>query len=150
MDDNVTVDVEAIIEEIRKKAAAAGAPEPPQAGEPVHPPSLHHDLQVVHKTYDGSSVGQSGPIPAMRRIIYRVLGLKHFHGRLVSIITRLTGILEGANIPESVEISANHRRSINLMEHFSKRLDEYDEMDLEKRLKAIEEHIKQVNTPDKT
>lgn len=130
-------DVEAIIAEITRDIESI---EPPDelASETGN---LYDELRMAGRTFSGGYLPTGGLTAVMRKIIYRMLGLKEFHGRLIRILCRIMGMLEGKEVPESSVVLTGQRNIMDLLIQLSERLADYDRMRIEERLSALEAEV---------
>jgi hypothetical protein len=77
----------------------------------------------------------------MRKIVYRMLGLKEFNGRLVRILCRIIALMEGAEVPESKLVLTRQKNTMDLLIELSARLADLDKLQIEKRLADLEAEV---------
>jgi hypothetical protein len=140
------VDVEAIVADIRRKVQSV---EPKEEAAVVVEPRMDDDLVAACNTFSGGQWPSGGVVALIRKAVFRMLGLKEFNGRIVAILSRIISVLNGTNVPESGTILGNQRRTINMLNQFSRRLDQYDDVKIAERLAALEEEIKRKRVPEK-
>jgi len=144
--DHTPVDVEAIVADIRRRIQSVE----PKAEATVTEPAMDEDLKVACDTFSGGHWPSGGVVALIRKAIYRMLGLKEFNARIVAILSRIVSVLNGTNVPESGTILGNQHRTINMLNQFSKRLDQYDDVKIAERLAALEEEIKRKRVSEKS
>lgn len=136
-------DINAIIAEIREDMKSIEPPEEIAEGER----SLYDELQLAGRTFSGGYLPTGGLTAVTRKIIYRMLGLKEFNGRIVRILCRIVALLEGTEVPESKLVLTRQKNTMDLLIEMSKRLTDYDKQRLEQRLEHLEQEVKNMQTP---
>jgi hypothetical protein len=72
--------------------------------------------------------------------------MRKFNTLSIKILNKLNAIISGNDTAEQSDFSAQLRRRIDLLTALGMRLDEYDRLDLEKRIQKLEERL---NEPEK-
>lgn len=139
------VDVDAIIADIRKNIKSVE----PKAEALADQTSMYDDLEVMCNTFSGGHWPSGGIVGLFRKVIYRMLGLKEFNGRNVSVLTKIISVINGTDVPESSVILTNQRRTINMLVKLSNRLDQYDNESIVERLSALEKQAGQKQASEK-
>jgi hypothetical protein len=130
------VDVEALVADIRKSLQRVERPADTSPGA-----SIYDDLAVVSSNFSGGQWPSGGTAALFRKPLYRLLGLRDFNRRVVSILSRLVSIVSGGEVPEASGILANQRRTTDMLAQISNRLDRLEAADIGKRLSAIEKQL---------
>ncbi len=143
--DNEPIDVEAIIADIRKNNTS-GEP----AEETTSPdPSIHDDFQYVSRNFSGGHWPSGGITALFRKVMFRILGMKEFNRRIVSILSRIISIINGEETPESSVFLNNQRRTNDMLVQLGKRMDECDKQNIAERLSALEKQCQQPRSTEK-
>ena len=138
-------DVEFIMSEIRENIQEVREPEPPQErrGDDV----LSLNLKAVNRSYlvgEGTSEGISGLRDKSARILFGPLigEINNFHGCVVRALNAVAEVLERIDTSLSGELLDENRRRIKLLSHLSERLADYDNLQIDQRLRQIEDKLK--------
>lgn len=146
--ENQPVDVEALIEEIRKNIKSAEHKEPKEKTSKDEI-TLYDELKTVSNTFSGGHWPSGGIIALSRKVIYRMLGLKDLNGHLLSILTRIISLIDGTHVAESSVILTNQRRTMELLTQLARRLDKYEEEKISERLSALENEFRRNQASEK-
>ena len=142
-------DVEAIINEIRKDLKSAGATisedELKETKEVRYDEDLYANLIAANRAWNAGHLPQQGIKFKIRKALRRLLGIDDFNGNVIRILNELIKILEGQDTVMSGELLFSNRLRIDLLTQLSRRLSEYDDMDIELRLRRIEKQCKQTS-----
>ncbi len=140
-------DVESIIEQIREDVRLSELPHVPAMSE-----SAERDRnlsQLIAAANTQYAVGNSRP-KGLRGVLYRALvrmlaplvaDINRFNSLSIRLFNKLNGMLAGNDTATESDLLANTRRRIDLLTDLGKRVDTYDQLDLDARLKRIEEHL---------
>jgi hypothetical protein len=140
--DKTKPDVNAIIAEICEDMKSVEPPE--EIAESAR--SLYDELELAGRTFSGGYLPTGGLTAITRKIIYRMLGLKEFNGRIVRILCRIVALLEGTEVPESKLVLTRQKNTMDLLIEMSKRLTDYDKLRLETRLERLEQELENMQT----
>lgn len=140
-------DVEAIISQIREDVRASELPDVPGTAESAERDSnLNQLLATANAQY---AVGHARP-RGLKGLLYRILtvvgaplvsDINRFNSLSVRLFNKLNGMLAGNDTATESDLLANTRRRIDLLTDLGKRVDAYDELDLDARLKRIEDQL---------
>jgi len=139
------VDVDALIADIRKNIKSVE----PKAEAVAPETSMYDDLEVMCNTFSGGHWPSGGITALFRKAIYRMLGLKDFNGRMVSLLGKIVSIINGTDVPESSVILTNQRHTINMLAQLDNRLAQYDNESIVERLSALEKQVAQKQASEK-
>ena len=103
----------------------------------------NHLLAVQHR--------HSGIKGILNKIARRILepelsDMRKFNTLSIKILNKLNAVISGNDTAEQSDFSAQLRRRIDLLTALGMRLDEYDRLDIEKRIQKLEERL---NEPEK-
>lgn len=142
-------DVEAIISQIREDVRASELPDVPDAAESAERDSnLNQLLATANARY---AVGHARP-KGVKGLLYRILtvigsplvsDINRFNSLSVRLFNKFNGMLAGNDTATESDLLANTRRRIDLLTDLGKRVDAYDQLDLDARLKRIEDQLAQ-------
>jgi len=142
MTDPSKPDVEAIISELRAGRKSAEAAVPNDLRDAVRSEdNLHAQLAEANRTcVTGNSIS------AWRKLCLRPLNpwrseVNAFNGSVVRVLNRLVRLLEGDDLPESGPLLDMQRRRMTLTEKMSDRLAELDRLQLDERIRKLEDKI---------
>jgi hypothetical protein len=140
-------DVEAIIAQIREDVRASELPADPAIVESAKSDS--NLSQLLSAANAECAVGRSRPSGA-KGLLYRMLALaaaplisdiNRFNSLSVRVLNKLHAMLAGNDTATESDLLANTRRRIDLLTDLGKRLDAYEQLDLDARLRRIEERL---------
>ncbi|MBU0677913.1 MAG: hypothetical protein KJ626_07320 [Verrucomicrobia bacterium] len=149
MNEQKKPDVEAIVEEIRKSVSDAEASIPVDFREGVRAENdLHENLAAANRACAAGQKVPAGALGLLTKLVYRLIRpltgeINEFHAGVVRVLNKLVRILEGGDAPESSELLEKTQRRISMLAQLSERLGEYDDMNIEERLRRIEEKLDQ-------
>jgi len=139
-------DAEAMIEEIRSlsKSAQDSVSDEFRASL-AEEQSIQGNLRKMNQSCT-LQTGAAGLLGPLRKILYALLAplleqINSFHAHTVRVANQLLRVLEGEDSTLSGEIAEKNRRRIELLSQLSRRIEEYDELDIDARLKSIEERL---------
>ena len=140
-------DVEAIISQIREGVRASGLPDiPNNTASATSDGNLNGLLAAANTQY---AVGCASP-GGLKGILYRMLAfvgaplvgdINRFNSLSVRLFNKLNGMLAGNDTATESDLLASTRRRIDLLTDLGQRLDAYDELDVNARLRRIEEQL---------
>lgn len=134
------LDVESIIAEIRQDAQRAEGSVPAAEREAVR---VEDDLRGNLAAANRSCAVGAAPQGLAGRVVYRLIRpligeINGFHAHVVRALNRIVRILEGEDASVSGEVVELQKRRVALLEKLSARLAEYDALQIEERLRALE------------
>jgi hypothetical protein len=139
--------VEAIINQIREDVQASELPTIPDMAKSAELDSnLSQLLATANAQY---AVGHARP-RGLKGVLYRILtvvgaplvsDINRFNSLSVRLFNKLNGMLAGNDTATESDLLANTRRRIDLLTDLGKRVDTYDRLDLDARLRRIEEQL---------
>lgn len=135
-------DVESVIAEIRTNSQAAENSVPGALRQAVEAEDhLQAQLAEANRT---CITGQS--ISGWRKWFLRPLNpwrsdVNHFNSSVVRVLNRLVKLLEGADLPETGPLLDQQRRRMTLTEKLSDRMADYDRLELDARIRTLEDKI---------
>jgi len=148
-------DVEAIIAEIREAVRASELTVPAGAASSAESDG---DLKALLADANrGCAVGLSRP-GGVRGLLYRVIlramgplvaEVSRFNGLSVRLFNKLDKMLSGNDTATESDLLAQTRRRIDLLTDLGKRLDTYDTLELDARLKRIEQRLSDLQGQEK-
>ncbi len=139
-------DVEAIIKQIKEDVCASEAPLPPTSEEVLEDANLE---LVLSKSNKECLIGGRQP-KGLKGIRYRILtfllsplisDINRFNGLSVRLFNKLSGMITGNDTATESDLLAKTQRRINLLADLGARLDTYDKLELDVRLKRVEEQL---------
>lgn len=138
-------DIESIMSEIRENIQEVPEPEQPQERKSDDVLSLN--LEAVNRSYvlgEGTSEGISGLRDKSARILLGPLigEINNFHGCVVRALNAIAELLGRIDTSLSGELLDENRRRIKLLSHLSERLADYDNLQIDQRLRQIEDKLK--------
>ncbi len=143
-------DIEAIIEQIREDVRTSELPDVPALSESAElDGNLSQLLAAANTQY---AVGHARP-KGLKGILYRALSLvaaplvydiNRFNSLSIRLFNKLNSMLAGNDTATESDLLANTRRRIDLLTDLGKRVDTYDQLDLDARLKRIEERMSEL------
>ncbi|MFH2003771.1 MAG: hypothetical protein ABIK27_03360 [Bacteroidota bacterium] len=140
-------DVEAIINEIRKDLKKAGAAisedELKETKEVRDDEDLYTNVIAANRSWNAGHLPQQGMKFKIRKALRRLLGIDDFNGNIIRILNELIKILEGQDTVMSGELLFRNRLRIDLLTQLSHRLSQYDDMNIEQRLRRLEKPMEQ-------
>ncbi|MBM4142343.1 MAG: hypothetical protein FJ225_01935 [Lentisphaerae bacterium] len=138
-------DVEAIMADIRREIAAAGglAPGEPPGGSAAEA-GLRENLAAANRLHAVGAVTGGGAAALARRATHKLLGtliaqINEFNARTVRVLNEIVGIMEGEETASTGQVLEQSRRRLELVSELSRRLAEYDALDIDARLRRLEE-----------
>jgi hypothetical protein len=140
-------DVEAIIGEIRSHVRQAEEDLP---GEDLAALESERDLNAnlgaLNETWEVGTLKGTGPFTLVRRPVYKVLGaligeINNFNSNVARVLNRIVRILDGSDTEGSGEVLTNARRRLTLLTRLSERLEGYEDLQIDTRLKKIEKAL---------
>ena len=153
-------DVEAIIADLRRSIKEAeevferesapppGGPTPEQIAQGARAENnLYDNLHAANLACRVGVLPDASGLKAMaRRRTYEVLApligeLNEFHTRTVRVLNKMVKILDGNDTAISSELLMKTQRRIDLLTQLCNRLAAYDELQIEARLRKIEEEL---------
>jgi hypothetical protein len=139
-------DVEAIVNNIRENILRSASFVPSVDEEALRVESdLHGNLHAANRDCVVGQIKARGLKGFLLRCLYKPLGallaeINHFHASVIRVLNRLVKILEG-NDQASSELLDQTRRRVDLLEKLGRRLDAYDDLHIEERLRDMERRI---------
>jgi len=140
-------DVEAIISQIREDVRASELPDVPNGPESAERDSNLNQLLAMANAE--CAVGRSHP-GGLKGLLYRILtalgaplvsDINRFNSLSVRLFNKLNAMLAGNDTATESDLLANTRRRIDLLTDLGSRVDAYDQLELDARLKRIEEQL---------
>jgi hypothetical protein len=100
---------------------------------------LHENLANANRACE---VGRPGRCP-VRRLLYCLLSpligeINAYHAQSIRVLNQLVRVLEGGDELAAGELLARTRERGDAVAHLSRRLAEYDRLNLEERLRKLE------------
>jgi len=157
--DQSTPDVEAIIAKIRKSSngneALSNNTEDNINSEEMlegvrEESNLYKNLETANLTCNIPKKSFKGIKGIIRTGLYIILSplinhLNRFHGSVIHVINKLVKIIDGQDTTISSELLMKTQRRIDLLTQFSNRLSDYDDMNIDQRLRKLEAEISELN-----
>lgn len=140
------LDVEKIIDEIRASADSAEAQITDEFKDSiVREQAIYSSLKGMNESC-AAGAQTSGILSPLRRLIYFTIApllsdINEFHAHTVRVMNQLMRILEGKDTTLSGEMAEKNKKRIELLTQLSSRLEQYDQMMIEDRLKSLEDKI---------
>lgn len=141
-------DVESIIREIRQNFQPF-PPEETGVDEKAlrEEDNLHANLDAANASCTVGLIKKGGVKGVILRCIYKLFSvligeINQFHSSVIKVLNKLIKIIEGRDASSS-EVIDNIRRRMDLVEKLSRRLDAFESLQFDERLKKLESRMEE-------
>ncbi|MBA4387326.1 MAG: hypothetical protein C0404_05050 [Verrucomicrobia bacterium] len=141
-------DVEAIVAGIRRDLVKSGAVGGPHITGNANgsDAGLHDNLAALNENCVVGAVRGGGPLGLVRKVIHKLLGaligdINGVNARMVRVLNSMLKLIEDGDSPDASEVMASSRRKARMLDNLGRRLDDYEGMRIEERLRRLEEAV---------
>jgi len=152
--DDKKPDVEAIIKQIRDAAEKTSQPLPQELAESAGQDSdFSQMLAEANRLFALGQKSPDGIKGILHKIAIRVLApqiaeMNRFNSLTIRLFNKLNQMLVGNDTMTESDLLAQTRRRIDLLTELGIRLDNFEKLDLDARLKRIESRLPQMNAQE--